>query len=228
MSFKAQLGGLTKRLQSLFTAKQLFSIILGAAIGTFGLYNIHQQTNITEGGVLGLVLLLHHHTGISPSVLSPLLDLLAYAIAFKFLGKGFLKVSLVATTSVALFFKLWEQFPPVLPDLSAQPLLAAILGALFIGIGSGLVVRQGGSGAGDDALALTISKLTRCRISIAYLFTDLTVLGLSLTYIPLERIVFSLVTVTLSSILIDFVQNVGRKEANIGKGKKTIETPVVH
>lgn len=31
---------------------------------------------------------------------------------------------------------------------------AALLGGLFVGIGVGLVVRQGGSSGGDDALAL--------------------------------------------------------------------------
>ena len=57
----------------------------------------------------------------------------------------------------------------------------------------------------DDALALVISKVTRWRLSFAYLFTDLTVLLLSLSYIPITRIAFSLVTVTLSSFLIDKV-----------------------
>lgn len=196
----------------LFTPEKLIFIILGTAIGSFGLYNIHQQTNITEGGVLGLILLLNHWTGVSPSILSPLLDILAYALAFKFLGKDFLKVSIVATLGMAGFFKLWEQFPPILPNLSDYPLIAAIAGGMFIGIGSGLIVRQGGSGAGDDALAMTISKITHCRISRAYLATDITVLALSLTYISIQRIGFSLVTVMISSLLIDFIQNFGYKE----------------
>ena len=76
-----------------------------------------------------------------------------------------------------------------------------------MGIGVGLIVRQGGSSGGDDALALVISKVAKCRLSFAYLFTDLTVLALSLSYIPLNRILFSVVTVTLSSFLIDQVQN---------------------
>ncbi len=36
-----------------------------------------------------------------------------------------------------------------------------------------------------------------------YLFTDLTVLALSLSYIPVVKIAFSLITVTLSSAVID-------------------------
>ena len=70
-----------------------------------------------------------------------------------------------------------------------------------------MIIRQGGSSGGDDALALTISRITRWKLSRSYLFTDLTVLGLSLTYIPLSRIIYSVITVTISSFLIDRIQN---------------------
>lgn len=190
-----------------FTVSKIALILLGTAIASFGIHNIHQQTNITEGGVIGMVLLIHRWFHFSPAVITPVLDLTCYALAFRFLGGEFIRTSLVSTLSMSGFFKLWELFPPMLPDMSGMPLAAAILGGVFVGIGVGLVVRQGGSSGGDDALALTISKIGHWRISRAYLVTDLTVLALSLTYIPLRRIGFSLITVTVSSLLIDFVKS---------------------
>ena len=99
---------------------------------------------------------------------------------------------------------------PVFYVFGGGTLLAAVLGALFVGVGVGLIVRQGGSSGGDDALALSIAKAVKCRISYAYLFTDLTVLTLSLSYIPFKRIAYSLITVTLSSWIIDCFQK-GKK-----------------
>ena len=195
-----------------FTLARAGLILLGAAIASFGLYNIHQQSGITEGGVLGTVLLLHHWLGWPASVITPVLDISCYLLALKVLGTDFIKWSVASTLCVSGFFRLWECWPPMLPDLSGHPLLAAVLWALFVGIGVGLVVRQGGSSGGDDALALSISRLLRCRVSAAYLFTDLTVLLLSLSYIPFRRIAYSLVTVTVSSWLIDLLQ---------GKNKNT-------
>lgn len=189
------------------TIKKLIPILIGTAIASFGLRNIHQRTGITEGGVLGAILSINHWFGISPSILTPVLDFCCYGLAFRYLGTGFLKTAILSTLSFSCFFRLWELIPPVLPDLSRHPMASAVLGACFIGIGVGLVVRQGGSSSGDDALALTISHITRCRISIAYLATDLTVLLLSLSYIPGKKVVYSLVTVTISSWLIDWVQN---------------------
>ena len=196
----------TKLFQGL-SVKNILWILVGAAICTFGIHNIHQQVGITEGGVIGGMLLLEHWLRISPAYITPVLDIACYLLALKYLGAGFIRTSILSTLSVSLFYKLWEQFPPMLPDLSEHPLVAAVLGALFVGIGVGIIVRQGGSSGGDDALALVISKVSKCRLSFAYLFTDLTVLVLSLSYIPVSRIAFSLVTVTISSFLIDKVQD---------------------
>lgn len=153
-----------------------------------------------------MMLFVSHWFDFSPAVVTPVLDILCYLLAMKYLGGSFIRISLVSTMCVSTFLKLWEQFPPVIPDLTALPLMAAVCGGIFVGVGVGLIVRQGGSSGGDDALALTISSVTKCRISRAYLLTDLIVLGLSLTYIPMGRIGFSLITVTISSFLIEKIQ----------------------
>ena len=206
--FKDLFTKLTKKLLEGLTLKKVLLIILGAAVCSFGIHNIHQRTAITEGGVIGMMLLIDRWLGLPPAVITPVLDITCYVLAFRYLGGQFIKISVISTLSVSLFYDFWEMFPPMLPDLSAYPLAAALAGGVFVGIGVGLIVRQGGSSGGDDALALTISHVTRWRLSRAYLFTDLVVLVLSLSYIPLQRIFFSLITVTLSSFLIDRVQDI--------------------
>lgn len=207
-----------KKLTDGFTWKKILWILLGAMICSFGIHNIHQRVNITEGGIIGLMLLVEHWLGFSPAYITPILDIACYLIAFKFLGKQFIKISVFSTLCVSGFYKIWEFFPPMLPDLSALPLLAAVLGGLFVGVGVGIIIRQGGSSGGDDALALSISHAFHWKLSRSYLFTDLVVLALSLTYIPFRRIVFSLITVTISSLLIDWVKDFSlHKPAPAGK-----------
>lgn len=198
---------LWKKLIEGFTIKKVVLIILGAMICSFGIHNIHQRTNITEGGIIGLMLLIEHWLGFSPAYITPVLDITCYLLAYRFLGKDFIKISIFSTLCVSGFYKIWELFPFMLPDLSAYPLAAAILGGIFVGIGVGLIIRQGGSSGGDDALALTISYTLHWKLSRAYMFTDFVVLALSLTYIPVLRIIFSLITVTISSNLIDLVKD---------------------
>ena len=190
----------------------LFYIFLGAFILAFGMYNIHSRTIITEGGIWGIELLLFNWFKISPAITAPLLDGTCYLMGVVFLGKEFIIKSLAGTLGYSAFYALLEQFPPLLPDLDSIPIAAAVIGALFVGIGAGIVVRQGGACAGDDALALVISQKLHIKISRAYLFTDITVLLLSLSYIPFQQIAYSLVTVLLSGWIIEKVQNFNKKE----------------
>ena len=157
-------------------------------------------------------MLLNHWFGIPSSLATPIIDIVCYALAFRALGRHFLEISAFSTLSMAMFFRFWEHFPPVLPSLADKPLLAALLGALFIGVGVGIVVKNGGSCGGDDALALFIHKVSGWRLSRAYLISDITVLALSLTYIPFKKIFFSLITVTLSSYILEFIQ--GKEQAD--------------
>lgn len=183
-------------------------IILGSIIQAIGIYNIHAVSNVTEGGVLGATLLIRHWLDISPAVSSLILNLFCYLLGWRTLGKNFIAYSILSICTYSAGYALCEQFPPLWPEIAHMPMLAAVAGALFIGIGAGLCVRAGGATAGDDALAMSLSHLAKVDIQWVYLISDLTVLGLSLSYIPLKRILYSLFTVVLSGQIIGFIQKV--------------------
>ena len=194
--------------------KHILILFFASAFQAFGMYHIHALADITEGGVLGATLLLEYWLHISPAITSFLMNAVCFALGFRILGKEFIACSAVAALGYSAGYALWEQFPPLWPELAQYPLLAAVLGALFIGIGAGLCVRSGGATCGDDALAMSLSHITGVPIQWVYLITDLTVLLLSLTYIPLGRIVYSLITVILSGQIIGWIQRIPhRKEA---------------
>ena len=75
-------------------------------------------------------------------------------------------------------------------------------------------VRAGGAPTGDDALAMSLSKIFKINIEWVYLITDLTVLALSLTYIPLTKILYSVITVVISGQIVGLIQRVKLKKAN--------------
>ena len=174
----------------------------------FGMYNIHALSGVTEGGVLGLTLLLDHWFRISPAISGFVLNAICYIIGWRTLGKDFIAYSLIAAAGFSVGYGICEQFPPLWPEIAGFPLLAAVLGALFIGIGAGICVRVGGATTGDDALAMSLSHVLKTPIERIYLVSDLTVLGLSLSYIPFQRIAYSLLTVILSGQIIGLIQKI--------------------
>ena len=182
--------------------------LLGSAILAFGLYHVHSLSGVTEGGVLGMTLLLNHWFHISPAVSGMVLNIACYALGWRTLGKDFIGYSIVAGGGFSLFYAIFEQFPPLWPQLAQHPLVAALVGAMFVGVGVGISVRAGGAPGGDDALAMSLSQIFGWNIQWAYLISDLVVLALSASYIPLSRLGYSLLTVMLSGQLIGLVQRV--------------------
>lgn len=194
------------------TIKNCAITLMGSFILAFGLYHVHSISGVTEGGVLGATLLLEHWTGISPALTGGIMNVLCYVLGWKLLGKEFIAYSALATVGFSGMYKICEQFPHLWPGLADMPLVAALVGALFVGVGAGLCVRIGGAPSGDDALAMSISHATGWKIQWVYLMSDLIVLVMSLSYIPVRRIGYSLFTVLLSGQLIGFVQNFNRTQ----------------
>ncbi len=179
---------------------------LSSVLLAFGLYHVHALADVTEGGVLGLTLLLEYWFGISPAFSGFIINALCFLLGWKLLGRDFLIYSGIAITSFSVAYRIIEQFNPLWPQLYDMPLLAAVLGAVFVGLGAGLCVRIGGASGGDDALAMSLSHLLHVKIEQIYLVSDFLVLGLSASYLPLRRLGYSLLTVILSGQIIGLVQ----------------------
>ena len=188
-------------------------LLLGALIQAIGLCNIHAFADVTEGGVLGATLLIEHWFLISPALSAFVLNAACYLFGWRTLGKEFLVYSAIAGVAYSIFYALLEPFAPLWPGIAESPLWAAIVGAMFIGVGAGLGVRAGGATCGDDALAMALSRLTKLDIQWIYLLTDGLVLGLSVTYIPLQKLGWSLLTVVLSGQIIGWIQKIPGKKA---------------
>lgn len=188
--------------------KKVLQSLLGSAILAFGLYNVHSLSGVTEGGILGMTLFLQHWFDISPAWSGFIMNMTCYLIGWRTLGSGFILYSAVSATGFSVFYAIFELFPPLWPELASYPLPAALLGAVFVGVGIGISVRAGSAPGGDDALAMSVVKWTGWKIQWAYLTSDLSVLALSATYIEPKRLLCSLLTVILSGQIIGWMQDI--------------------
>ena len=100
-------------------------------------------------------------------------------------------------------------------EVTLRKFLDALLYAVLIGLLVFMVAEELGikssslvTIAGAVTLAMSLSHLTKITIQWIYLTSDLIVLGLSLTYIPVRRIGYSLLTVILSGQLIGLMQRI--------------------
>ena len=87
-------------------------LLLGAAIlSSSGLFNVHSQSGVTEGGVLGTTLLLHHWFGISAGRSEFVIDVICYALGFIFWARRFSNMPSRRARGFACFYMLWSARP---------------------------------------------------------------------------------------------------------------------
>ena len=101
--------------------KSCLIALFGSAFLAFGLYHVHSFSGVTEGGVLGMTLLLDHWFHISPSVSGFIMNLACYAMGWKLLGRQFIAYSILSSASFSLSYRICEQFPPLWPQLADMP-----------------------------------------------------------------------------------------------------------
>ncbi|WP_317311395.1 YitT family protein [Clostridium thermobutyricum] len=196
-------------------ARDILLVILGASILAFGSYNLNYQNDVTEGGVLGLILLLQKLYAISPSITSVIVDFSLFLVGMRFLGKKFLFLSFLSTATFSITYRMWESIGFIVPNLQNNMILAGILSGVAVGLGVGLVVRVGAASGGDDVLAILGSKFSRLKIHHMYYLMDAVVLTLSLTYISIDRIVYSIIAVLVSGTLISVIHDLGKKKEKV-------------
>ena len=71
---------MVKKLFANVKISNCFTALLGSMILGFGLFNIHSLSGVTEGGILGLTLLLDHWLSLSPAFTGAVLNLLSYGM----------------------------------------------------------------------------------------------------------------------------------------------------
>ena len=186
--------------------KNIFFILLGAAIFSFGLVHFNMQNNLAEGGFTGITLLLYFVFGWSPSITNLLLNLPLFFIGWKLLGRNVFIYTIIGTVGVSIFLAIFQKYQIQMP-LYEDLFLAALFAGVFIGIGLGIIFRYGGTTGGVDIIARLAQKYFGWTMGRTMFMFDLGVITLSLlTYLNYREAMYTLVVVFVGARVIDFMQ----------------------
>ena len=96
--------------------------MIGSSIMAFGLYNVHSLSGVTEGGILGMTLLLNYWLDLSPAITGFIMNAACYLVGWKLLGWSFILYSTIAGFTFSASYAVFEQFPRLWPGLADMPL----------------------------------------------------------------------------------------------------------
>ena len=183
-------------------AFEYIQIIIGAALVGLA-YNIfYLPARLAAGGVSGISTILYELFQFTPAYVQWAINIPLLVVGVIFLGREFGVKTFVGTLAVP--FVIW-----LTADLDVgveNPLLAAIYGGIVLGVGLGIVYRGNGSTGGTTLLAQILKKYTGLSSGFSQRFVDGAVVITSAFVFDFELALYALMSIYVTSKVIDFVQ----------------------
>ncbi|HNS97491.1 MAG TPA: YitT family protein [Polyangiaceae bacterium] len=183
--------------------RNLFGILVGAAIMGFGINAFNLANDLAEGGVTGIAILLKLVLDWDPGITTLVANIPLFILGAKILGRGSMLYTVIGTVAVSFFLWLFGSYRFAVDDA----LLASLFAGVGVGVGLGIIFRYGGTTGGVDILARIAHKYWGWKMGKTMLFADLAVLGISLIHLSLQQVMYTAVAVFVGSRIIDFVQD---------------------
>lgn len=185
--------------------KNIFYILLGAAIMSFGLVYFNMENNLADGGFTGITLILFFVFKIDPAYAYLLLNIPLFLVGWKVLGRNSFIYTLIGTFGVSFFLFIFQRYQFASFPLHDDMTLVALFAGVLIGVGLGIVFRFGGTTGGVDIIARLGYKYYGWSMGKTMFLFDAAVITSSLVYLNYREAMYTLVAVFISARVIDFM-----------------------
>jgi uncharacterized membrane-anchored protein YitT (DUF2179 family) len=164
---------------------------------------------ITGGGVTGIGALVFYASGLPISVTFFGINAVLLLIASRTLGVKFSLRTIYGVGVLTLFFSVLPQAPVGTFVGEKEDFMACVIGGLLSGVGIGLVFLNNGSSGGTDIIAKVVNKYRNITLGRILLYCDVFIISSSyfLEIGSIERIVYGLTTLTITTLTVDMVIN---------------------
>lgn len=154
--------------------KDFFWIALGAFLAAVAIRIFLFPNQLIDGGTIGIALILSRLFGDSYlSYFLIVLNLPFVYLAFRYIRRTFVIQMLIAILLFALSLFILEKAPP----FSGDTLEIIVFGGAILGVGAGLIIRNGGCLDGTEILAIIINRKKGFTIGQVVLVANIFIFG---------------------------------------------------
>lgn len=193
--------------------KQVIPITIGAALYAFGLQCFVIPNQLMEGGVTGIAVLFNYIFQLPMSITTLVINFPLFLVGWKILGSKKMVFTIYGSLALSAFLALFESYDRLSSIISFEQgydsMLIVLYAGVTLGTGLGIVFRFGGTTGGIDIVARILSRWRGYSMGQIILIADTIIIGISVFYISLDKILYTLVMVFIASKMIDFMQNGG-------------------
>jgi len=164
---------------------------------------------ITGGGVTGVGALVYYATGLPISITYSSINAVLLLIAIRTIGLKFSLRTIYGVAVMTFFFTVLPQAVPGTFVGKDDNFMACVIGGLLSGAGIGIVFLANGSSGGTDIIAKVVNKYRNVTLGRILLYCDVLIICSSyfLKIGSIERIVYGLTAMAISTLAVDMVIN---------------------
>ena len=153
--------------------KKMFMLTIGATLVAVGLELFLIPNSLIDGGVVGISIMASYETGVPLAVFLLILNLPFLFLGYRQIGKTFALSTMYAVICLSIGVSLLHPISVLTNDL----ILAAIFGGIIIGVGVGIIIRNGGSLDGTEIIAIIFDRRTTFSVGEIIMFFNLFILS---------------------------------------------------
>ena len=187
--------------QKLNYIKNYIIIIIGSIIFAAGLEFFLIPNKILDGGVIGISMIFQHYLNIPLGTFIVLFNIPFLYLGYKQIGKGFTISSIFGIIILSIMTLIFHPFPPLVTD----PFLACIFGGIILGIGVGLVIRNGGTLDGSEMFSIFVTKNLPISVGEMVLSINIVIFIISGFIFSWESALYSMISYFIAAKVMDIV-----------------------
>ena len=194
--------------------KSIIPVVIGNIIYALVVKLFILPTNLMSSGTTGVALLANHFLGIPVSFFILIFNVCMLILGLIVLGKKFAMTTIVSTLMYPIALEFFNQ---TLGEfvITNNELLNTIFAGLGIGLALGIVLRSGASTGGMDIPPLVLNHFFRIPVSVSLYVFDFIILSSQSLYNPLERLLYGIILILLTSIVLDKVLLMGTTKTEV-------------
>ena len=197
---------MAKQSKGLFNWSFCLSLILitiGAVMAALALELILIPNSMIDGGMNGISIILNTLFGGSLGIIIFIVNLPFLILGYKQLGKKFVFKAGYGMILFSILLEVFGNYTPLIDDT----LLATVYGGILLGVGCGLIIKEGGCLDGTEIVAILINRKKSLSVGQVVFCFNIVIYGAAIFVFGAERALYSLLTYFVSYKVIDMVSD---------------------
>lgn len=190
-----------KKRQVLRLLGNILFIQVGAAIAAFALERFLVPNRIMDGGVVGIAIIVSYLSALPLGALVFAFNVPFLALSLKLIGKRFLFFALYAVASFSVWVSVFGAETVITRDL----FLATVFGGILLGLGVGLIIRNGGCLDGTEVISIILNSKIPFSVGEIVMAFNVVIFSAAGLVFGIERALYSVAAYIIAYRAIDLV-----------------------